>query len=384
LADVVAAIERRIAEWTPIESGEKAVMPNILYGTDTRDASVPGELRLRGVSPLQAVALAAAAAGCTLEPIFAPKEALDASAQRAIGYRIVRVSAFTPFQSVGTMEQPLSESARQLDSLGETLGQNHPSVVSAREYLKQLMSPEYAGSLVGIGIVLAKKDGAVVVAEVIPGSPASLAPAIKPGRRILSVAEEGKPEVDVTGLELEKVVQLIRGAPGTAVRITLAADTKLGMGEHGFSLVRAKLPVKPVDAMFPKVMVVNPNGAASGLPGLAGGGGVSGDNQGIALSGVSFTPSARGNVPFVRVYAVGSVLSGSDNEITEKESSLRQLVASAIGMSGDKTAKAPDLNFHKQSRALIVRATAGQQEIIEQVIKALKDNETQPAATAKP
>ena len=329
LKEVVAEIERRIGHWTLIEGGERLAMPNLMYANDAYNAEVPGDLRLRGVSPLQAVAFAAAAAGCTLEPIFGPKEAPDASAQKAIGYRIVRVSEFTRFQSVGTMEQPLSESARRLNSLGETLGQNHPSVVSAREHLKQLMSAEHAGSLVGIGIVLAKKDGGVVVGQVLPGSPASSS--IKPGRRILSVAEEGKPTVDVTGLELEKVVQLIRGAPGSVVKITLAADTNLGLGEHVFTLMRAKLPVKVAEAVLPQVRVVNPTGAASGMPsGLAGGGGPFGDNQGIALSGASFTQSAQGNVPFIRVYAVGSVLSGSDNEIAEKQVRFRNLVDLAM------------------------------------------------------
>ena len=181
-----------------------------------------------------------------MEPIFAPKEAPDASTQKAIGYRIVRVSAFTRLKSsVGPKEQPLSELDRQINTLAETLGQNHPSVVSVREHLKQLTSAEHAGSLVGIGIAIAKKDGGFVVEQVLPDSPASFSPAIKPGRQILSVAEEGKPAVDVAGLELEKVVQLIRGAPGTVVKITLGADKDLGLGEHVFSLVRSRLPVLP-------------------------------------------------------------------------------------------------------------------------------------------
>ena len=131
LVDVLAEIERRIGHWTQIEGGGKPAMPNIFNGLDTSEVMVPGDLRLRDVSPLEAVAFAAAAAGCTLEPIFAPKDAPEASGQKVIGYRIV------------------------------------PGLPQARRYTAiatQATAPG-AQSLSGVGLALAKKDGGIVVGQ---------------------------------------------------------------------------------------------------------------------------------------------------------------------------------------------------------------------------
>jgi hypothetical protein len=373
LGEVVAQVERHFIVEDPKKPD--VVMPNILYGGDAYNAEVPGDLRVRGVSALQAVALAAAAAGCTLEPVFAPKEAPDAVVQKAIGYRIVRVSAFTRLQSsVGSKEQPLSELDRQINILAETLGQNNPNVVAVREHLKQLTSADHAGGLVGIGIALSKKDGGIVVEQVLPDSPASFSPAIKPGRRILSVAEEGKPAVDVAGLELEKVVQMIRGAPGTVVKITLCADTNLGMGEHVFSLVRARLPVLPPGAIPPGTPeVVKVFNSISPRTALS-----------AAQFGNSSTMPADNNVASVTVYALGSILSGSDEESRTKQRRCQELIGITLSQADLNSPKSPDLSFHPDSRVLVVKATAAQHRIIAQVINALKENETQPAAPDKP
>ena len=384
LGEVVAQVERHFMVEDPEDPD--VVMPNILYGTDTYNAEVPGDLRVRGVSALQAVALAAAAANCTLEPIFGPKEESDdASGQTAIGYRIVRASAFTPLQSsVGTIEQPLSELDRQINRVGETLGQNHPSVVSAREHLKQLMSAAHAGGLVGIGIVLAKKDGGFVVEQVLPDSPASFSPAIKPGRQILSVAEEGKPAVDVAGLELEKVVQLIRGAPGTVVKITLGADKDLGLGEHVFSLVRSRLPVLPPSEM-PSVLVAKAEEQPETvLPQVKVFNSVSEKWQasGDAQFGNPSTVPADDNRRFVRVYALGSILNNDEDH--GKHRRCQDLIQMTLHQADLDSKITPDLSFHPNSRVLVVKATAAQHEMIGQVIKALRENETQSAAPAKP
>lgn len=214
-----------------------------------------------------------------------------------------------------------------------------------------------------------------MVQEVIPGSPASLSPAIQPGDRILSVAEAGKQDLDVTGLGLEKVVQLIRGPPGTTVKITLSADTDNGPTQHVASLVRARLPVPSQGTANPQVKVV-------GLPSWLDD--VSNPNLPAPVPSKFATSqaSAQNNAPFVRVFALGSVISGSASEIKEKEENLVKLIEDALEIGGVATQTTRRLSFHTQSRALIFKGTAREQEIIEQVIKALKENETQQAAPA--
>ncbi|WP_395745082.1 hypothetical protein [Prosthecobacter sp.] len=73
-------------------------MPNILMSQEVGALEVPGPLRLHNVSPLQAVALTAAAVDCSLVPILDPTPATGGHAvtQAAIGYRIIRNKTALP------------------------------------------------------------------------------------------------------------------------------------------------------------------------------------------------------------------------------------------------------------------------------------------------
>lgn len=81
-------------------------------------------------------------------------------------------------------------------------------------------------SLTGIGAQLIWKDGYTEIKELVPGGPADLGKELKPGDRIIAVAQGESEAVDVIDLRLDKVVNLIRGEKGTEVRLTLipAAD----------------------------------------------------------------------------------------------------------------------------------------------------------------
>jgi len=76
-------------------------------------------------------------------------------------------------------------------------------------------------SLVGIGALLSHEDGFCVVRELIPGGPASLSKQIKPNDKIVGVAQGDDESVDVIGMNLRKVVNMIRGEKGTVVRLTI-------------------------------------------------------------------------------------------------------------------------------------------------------------------
>lgn len=78
--------------------------------------------------------------------------------------------------------------------------------------------------LVGIGALLGLEEDHCVVKEVITGGPADLDKRLKPGDKIIAVgqvgASAGEP-VDVIGMKLRKIVELIRGAKGTEVRLVV-------------------------------------------------------------------------------------------------------------------------------------------------------------------
>ena len=78
-------------------------------------------------------------------------------------------------------------------------------------------------SLQGIGAVLTTKDSYVQVVEIVPGGPADRDGRLKADDRIIGVAQGENPgePVNVIGMRLRKVVQLIRGPKGTTVDLTV-------------------------------------------------------------------------------------------------------------------------------------------------------------------
>ena len=76
-------------------------------------------------------------------------------------------------------------------------------------------------SLVGIGAVLGYEDNECVVKELVPGGPADLGKQLHPNDKIIGVACEGGESVDVIGMKLRKIVDLIRGEKGTKVTLTV-------------------------------------------------------------------------------------------------------------------------------------------------------------------
>ena len=73
--------------------------------------------------------------------------------------------------------------------------------------------------LVGIGALLGVEDDNCYVKEIVPGGPADLGRELKPNDRIISVAQTGAEPVEVIGMKLRKVVDMIRGQKNTQVRM---------------------------------------------------------------------------------------------------------------------------------------------------------------------
>jgi carboxyl-terminal processing protease len=86
-------------------------------------------------------------------------------------------------------------------------------------------------SLVGIGAILVQEEGFCTIRELIPGGPAELDGRIRPGDKIVFVAQEGGDPVDVIDMKLRKIVKMIRGEKSTTVLLTVipadAADPSI-------------------------------------------------------------------------------------------------------------------------------------------------------------
>ncbi len=74
-------------------------------------------------------------------------------------------------------------------------------------------------SLVGIGALLGLEDDNCVVKEIVPGGPADIGRVLKPNDKIISVAQTNGEPVEIIGMKLRKIVEMIRGEKGTEVHL---------------------------------------------------------------------------------------------------------------------------------------------------------------------
>ena len=104
-------------------------------------------------------------------------------------------------------------------------------------------------SLFGIGAALENEDGYCKIHQLLPGGPALRSGRLKPGDRIVAVAQSNEEPVDVTNLPLSRTVELIRGPKGTTVKLTiLPAGAADGSLSKTVSLVRDEIKLEDQQA----------------------------------------------------------------------------------------------------------------------------------------
>jgi carboxyl-terminal processing protease len=100
-------------------------------------------------------------------------------------------------------------------------------------------------SLVGIGAILSSEEGAAKIERLIPGGPADRDGRLKPGDKIIAVAQGTNEPVDVLHWPLSKTVRLIRGEKGTPVTLTiLPASDAAGTLSTTLGLIRDEVQLE--------------------------------------------------------------------------------------------------------------------------------------------
>lgn len=116
-------------------------------------------------------------------------------------------------------------------------------------------------SLEGIGATLRSDDGYVVISELTPGSPADKCGKLKPGDKIIAVAQGEDGEfVDVVDMELRDVVKQIRGKKGSTVVLRILRKTKKGIKNFDLPLVRDKVKLEDQGPRMEIVELTRTNG----------------------------------------------------------------------------------------------------------------------------
>jgi carboxyl-terminal processing protease len=86
---------------------------------------------------------------------------------------------------------------------------------------KKKFDQSMSGQFEGIGARLQSKDGILKVSEVIVGSPSFKQGELKAGDEIHKVAQGTSEAVDITNMEMDEAIDLIKGKKGTEVRLTV-------------------------------------------------------------------------------------------------------------------------------------------------------------------
>jgi len=102
----------------------------------------------------------------------------------------------------------------------------HSNYFSADSYEEFSISMKL--QLYGIGAMLRLKDDYCTIEELVPGGPADLGHQLKPGDKIIAVAQEGSGPTDIIGMKLRKIVDMIRGQKGTKVHLTVEPAASSG------------------------------------------------------------------------------------------------------------------------------------------------------------
>ena len=77
------------------------------------------------------------------------------------------------------------------------------------------------GQFEGIGARLQKKDDALIVSEIIIGSPSFKQGELKAGDQIVKVGQGEALPVDITNMDIDDAIELIKGKKGTVVKLTV-------------------------------------------------------------------------------------------------------------------------------------------------------------------
>jgi len=99
-------------------------------------------------------------------------------------------------------------------------------------------------SLEGIGAMLRTESELTEIVELVPGGPADKDGQLKPGDRIIGVAQGDGEMVDVVGWRLSEVVDLIRGPRESEVRLRIMPSAGSDAGTKTVTLVRNEIKLE--------------------------------------------------------------------------------------------------------------------------------------------
>lgn len=110
-----------------------------------------------------------------------------------------------------------------------------------------------SGQFEGIGARLQQRDGIVKISEIIVGSPSFKQGELKAGDEIHKVAQGSAEPVDITNMDIDDAIELIKGKKGTEVRLTVKKP------DGSMKVIPIVRDVIEIEETFAKSVILNNN-----------------------------------------------------------------------------------------------------------------------------
>src|SRR5437870_8580159 len=107
----------------------------------------------------------------------------------------------------------------------------------------------------GVGVVLGVEGHDIVIKRILPDTPAAAQHDLQVGDRILAVAQDKEPAIQVESGKLAQAIPLLRGPKGTTVRLTIVSAGEDKSRARVVSFVRGE--VKALSAWGDGVLLTN-------------------------------------------------------------------------------------------------------------------------------
>lgn len=115
---------------------------------------------------------------------------------------------------------------------------------------KKKFDQSMSGQFEGIGARLQQKDGILKVTDIIVGSPSYKQGELKAGDEIHKVAQGAGEPVDVTNMDMEDAIELIKGKKGTEVRLTVKKS------DNSFKVISITRDVVEIEEVYAKSVLL--------------------------------------------------------------------------------------------------------------------------------
>jgi carboxyl-terminal processing protease len=332
------------APGTPVSAGTDSA-ERIALGADTltRGLMLLGEHYVGGVEPSELLAASQRGAWSAIAQSGVLPRDVDLPPDQA-GLSDSLTTFRTRYTRTATRYaskiDPVWLSNQMLRQAADSLDDCHTGFLSARQVSDQAQRMSGSTQFGGVGVIIrrAPDNNSFLIVEVFDGGPAATA-GLQPGDRLRSVDDQS-----LAGMGIEQVVQLVRGAEGSTVKLGLQRG---GGQSSDVSVVRAQVaaPILKAQILNGDVGYLHPYAFPDPLPGQVDQALREFERRNVRAVIVDLRDNSGGQLDVVTKVTSRFVPDGP--------------LFQGVGLTGEKTVYQADGSYWKAAKPLVVLTNAG-------------------------